>query len=592
VSFVVDIQSLFKLAQPKRSATITLSILTGVEVLLSIPGPLLFAWLIERAMTKLTLNDLLLFSLSLLVLELSSMALRILRVRLNRVLALDAANRLRDRFFTHILHLPYMWYLDHRSGGQSSSYLSDIDDIDRAVTGLVDRGMRSILMMVFLSITFLIWNPLVAIAALITIPITILLQRKLRKRVRSSSREKVDCRENLVSTVSEAVTHFQAVKAFVLEKYIGDKVEALSERYAHIATHLETRQAAMRSSSSVMLLGVQYAFFIFGALLVLAKELALSAFLGQMVLLGRLVAPMNTILDYSTELSRCRAALSRVQATLDLQREDDGDEERATLIPRASRGLAVEAKDLTFSFDDRLPLMEGWNFFIQPGQRVALVGASGSGKTTLLNLLLGLHSGYGGQLKLDGLERRDLSQVSARRHLGVVFQEQQLFNVSIRDNLSLALEGEVGDEELWKVLEMAHAAEFVREFPGQLDTIVGVDGIQCSGGQRQRLAIAQTLLRDPPLLLLDEATSALDSFSEAHIQGALTELMNSRTSIVVAHRLSTVRDADLILVIDQGVVAEQGRHHELLDRGGLYAKLCRAQVQGFLGWDDAQEEKS
>ena len=346
----------------------------------------------------------------------------------------------------------------------------------------------------------------------------------------------------------------------------------------------------MRSSSSVMLLGVQYAFFVFGALLVISNDLALSAFLGQMVMLGRLVAPMNTFLDYGTELSRCRAALSRVQATLRLQREDDGDEERNTLIPRQKGGLAVEAKNLTFSFNDRLPLMQGWNFSIEPGQRVAIVGASGSGKTTLLNLILGLHSGYGGELKLDGLERRELSQTSARRHLGVVFQEQQLFNASIRDNLSLALEAEVSDDELWQVLDMAHAAEFVREFPQQLDTILGVDGIQCSGGQRQRLAIAQTLLRDPPLLLLDEATSALDSFSEAHIQEALSELMQARTSIVVAHRLSTVQDADLILVVDHGVIVEQGRHDSLLANGGLYAKLCQAQVHGFLDWNQTQED--
>ena len=223
VKFTEDIRSLFKLAQPEPSATFTLSILTGVEVLLSLPSPILFAWLIERALTDLTIQDLMVFAGSLMVLELTSMALRILRVRLNRGLALDAANRLRDRFFTHILHLPYMWYLDHRSGGQASSYLSDIDDIDRAVTGLVDRGMRSILMMFFLSITFLVWNPLVASAALLTIPMTVLLQRKLRKKVRSSSREKVDCRENMVSTVSEAVTHFQAVKAFVLESTLETK---------------------------------------------------------------------------------------------------------------------------------------------------------------------------------------------------------------------------------------------------------------------------------------------------------------------------------------------------------------------------------
>lgn len=589
-TFWGDIGELYELAQPSSRSTLVLSLLTVFEVMLSLPGPLMFAWLIERAMNDLSTRDLGVFAITMVALELGSMGLRVLRVKLNRRLALDAANRLRDRFFNHILHLPYTWYLDHRSGGQASSYLSDIDDIDKAVTGLVERGLRSVVMMLFLAITFLIWNPWVASAALVTLPITVLLQRKLRQRVRQSSRDRVDCREQMVSTVSEAVTHFQAVKAFVLERFIAQKVDDLSMRYAQLVAGLETKQAAMRSSASMMLLGVQYAFFVFGALLVIWRELALSAFLGQMVLLGRLVAPMNTLMDYGTELSRCRAALYRVKNTMALSREDDGDDQRHTFQPHASGGMALEVKDLSFQFDDRLPLMTSWNFSVAAGKRVAIVGASGSGKTTFLNLLLGLHVGYGGSLKIDGQERCDCSQASIRRHVGVVFQEQQLLNASVRENLALALEREVSDEELWKVLELAHAAEFVRSFPDQLDTVLGVDGIQCSGGQRQRLSIAQTLLRDPPLLLLDEATSALDSFSEAHIQEALKSLMQSRTSVVVAHRLSTVRDADLILVIHEGRVAEQGQHGELMAQNGLYANLCRAQVEGFLDWEQLEGE--
>jgi ABC-type multidrug transport system fused ATPase/permease subunit len=588
-----DMNELLELAKPNKKTGFYLIIMTAFEVLLSLPNPILFAWILEKALNDLQIVDIAFFASCLLCLEISSASIRIIRVRYNRTLAVETANKLRDRFFTHLLHLPYNWYLENRSGGQSSSYLSDIDHIDKAVVGVVDRGLRSVFQIVFTAITFLIWNPFVATVALVIVPVTILLQRSLRKRVRDSSREKVNIRENMLSTLSEAVTHFQAVKAFVLEKHISSKINVLSTRYAETSEHLETRQAILRSTSSVMLLGVQYSFFVFGAILVIYKRLALPSFLGQMVLLGRLTGPLNTLMDYGSELTQCRAALHRVKATLNLDREDIDDKNKKQLSQLHKKGLSVRAKNLEFEFDSRLPLMKGWDFEIQAGQTVAIVGASGSGKSTLINLILGLHKNYRGELKINGIERSDLSQSSVRKRIAVVFQEQYLFNSSIRENLELALDEKSDDHILWDSLDKAHASDFVRECPQGLDTKVGVDGVKLSGGQRQRLAIAQALLRDPMLLLLDEATSALDSFSEAHIQSALAELKHTRTCIIVAHRLSTVRNADQILVVKDGSIAEIGDHLTLLSAGGIYSKLCEAQEEGILHWDkiESSDEK-
>jgi len=583
-----DVKGLIELAKPNNKTILYLFLMTAFEVILSLPSPILFAWLLERALSDLQIYDIVIFSSCLLCLEFSSAGIRILRVKYNRSLAVETANRLRDRFFTHLLHLPYNWYLENRSGGQSSSYLSDIDHIDKAVVGVVDRGLRSLMQIVFTAITFLFWNPFVATMALVIVPLTVLLQRSLRSRVRDSSREKVDIREDMLSTLSEAVTHFQAVKAFVLERFISTKIKNLSTRYALTSERLETRQAILRSTSSVMLLGVQYSFFVFGAILVILKRLSLPSFLGQMVLLGRLTAPLNTLMDYGSELTRCRAALHRVKATLDLKRENEDDQNKIQLSPINRNGLSIKAKNLEFSFDSRLPLMKGWNFEIESGQTVAIVGASGSGKSTLINLILGLHKGYRGELKIEDVERTELSQASVRKQVAVVFQEQHLFNSSIRENLELAIDYKPDDSMLWDALGKAHAMEFIRELPQGLDTKVGVDGVKLSGGQRQRLAIAQALLRDPLLLLLDEATSALDSFSEAHIQTALLELKHTRTCIIVAHRLSTVRNADQIFVVKDGGIVEKGNHQTLMSVAGVYARLCEAQVEGILNWDEIE----
>ncbi len=414
-------------------------------------------------------------------------------------------------------------------------------------------------------------------------PLTILAQRQLRSKVRFSSETKVNLRENMMSDLSESIANGNVVKAFGLGGRLKRHLGELSYSYADNDVVLETSQSALRSSAAIILVFTQYSFFVLGAIQVLNQGLAFNDFVAQYSMLVLLAGPMNEILDYANKLNQSAASLHRVRHLISLEPEGSQGPRQVKDLGDLSAGVTLDVEDLHFSYPKGSSIFKGLSFRVERGETVAIVGASGSGKTTLFHLLMGFFEGESGRLALNGVDVRELDLEALRAAIGIVFQEQMLFNASVRENLAIgSTEDQVEDEELWLALEQAHAADVVRALPKGLDTMIGSNGIALSGGQRQRLAIARAIVKNPPLLLLDEATSALDSISEGHIQAALKEIYKNRTSLIIAHRLSTITHADKILVMDHGVVAEMGRHEELVERSNLYRSLYEAQVEGFL----------
>ncbi len=492
--------------------------------------------------------------------------------------------------------MPYSFFLNYNAGGQANSYLNDIDDIDKAITEFVDVGLRSALAILMFGTAITIWNPYIGILSIVIFPVTIFAQRKIRKKVAQNSRSKTDLREEIVSQVSEAISTVSVVKSFGLEDMVEAQTEDASGRFKDNDVIMETYQSVMRSSASVLLIFVQYSFFAVGAVMVINGQLVISAFVGQIMFLGRLIGPLNSFLEYINTLNKSEAALHRVRETLALEREGEQHSRLIESIPSIESGVSIDINSLKFRHDEDIPLIEGWDLSIEAGQTVAIIGPSGCGKTTLFNLLLGLFDNYSGEIKFNGQNLQQTSLKAAREKTSVVFQEHILFNDSIRNNLLIGSSTDdsdsITDDDLWEVLEMAHAKEFVQNLTNGLDTMVGENGVKLSGGQRQRLSLARVIVKNSPLLLLDEATSALDSFSEVHIQKALNELFKDRTSLIIAHRLSTITHADKIIVIDKGKILQKGTHEQLLTEGGIYKKLYDAQVHGFVDWNSAIEEES
>jgi len=595
VKLILFMKELFELGKTGKRIFWILVILTVLGVLAALPGPFLFAWIISQAQSDLAVLDLVLFVCGIVFFQLLQGGVGVIRVRMNKRFSLDAANSLRDDFFSHLLRMPYSFFLKYNAGGKANSYLNDIDDIDLAITEFIDVGLKSFLSILFYGITIVIWNPVIGLLAVVIFPTTVFAQRKIRSKVAASSRNKVDLREQIVAGVSEAVNTVSMVKSFSLEDTIEQKTADISKRFKMNDVLMETNQSVLRSSASVLLIFVQYSFFVIGAVMVIDKDLKLASFLGQILLLGRLIGPLNAFLEYFNTLNKSEAALHSVRGVLNLECEGGSGDRSIDTLPYNESGVALDIESLKFRYSEGLPLIEGWDVAIKPGQTVAIVGASGCGKTTLFHLLLGLFDHYTGEIRLNGQGIKQTSLAAVREQIGVVFQEHILFNDSIRNNLLIGVSDSevesIDDDQLWDVLEMAHGREFVEQMSDGLSTIVGENGVKLSGGQRQRLALARVILKNPPLLLLDEATSALDSFSEVHIQKALDELFMNRTSLVIAHRLSTITNADLILVIDKGTITQQGTHRELIEQEGIYRRLYDAQVQGFVDWDDAVSEE-
>jgi ATP-binding cassette subfamily B protein len=316
----------------------------------------------------------------------------------------------------------------------------------------------------------------------------------------------------------------------------------------------------------------------FGGYLVSRGEMTVGTLIAFLGYIGGLFGPVQGLTNSYQTLRRATVSLETIFDILDA---DDlvGDPPNAAEV-RQLRG-EVEFHDVSFGYQAGRPVLRGINLIARPGETIALIGPSGSGKTTLTTLLQRFYRVTDGSITIDGVDIREMTQHSLRGHMGVVFQDPHLFNDTVRANIAYG-RPDASEAQVEAAARAAHAHDFIMDLPEGYDTIVRERGTRLSGGQRQRIAIARALLKNPPILILDEATSALDSESEQLIQRALKTLLQGRTAFVIAHRLSTVHDADRIIVIENGQITESGRHAELIALGGYYAGVVARQAEGFL----------
>lgn len=497
-----------------------------------------------------------------------------LRTYGNNALEQRLIHDLRIALYDKFQRLPIKWFDSNSSGEIMSRVASDVPSTDKVIVETIDQAIPAVLQFLIMAgwMFFHSWE--LTLVTLAPLPIIGIITSIYSKRSEPRWRESSEASADLNALLHDNLAGIRQIKAYTVEPEALDRFDAASRRVGEKHMRVMKGQAIvwpgvslLAESGIILMLGC-------GAWWVLDGTMEKGVPLAFLVAWGFLFDPISRINSLVQTYMGGKVAAKRVFDILDLPDEQNLTEGKR---PDVFKGRVV-FENSGFSYDPDSSAVQNVSLIAEPGMTVALVGPTGAGKSTLLNLLTRFYETTEGEILFDEHPIKSLSKEWLRDHTGYVTQESFLFNSSLRENLQLA-KSDASDDEIWKALESANAAHFVRELPEQLDTVAGERGVRFSGGEKQRLSIARALLKNPPLLLLDEATSALDNETERLVQQALETLRADRTSFVIAHRLSTVRKADLICVLEDGHLVEKGRHDELLARGGLYSKLCEASIR-------------
>jgi subfamily B ATP-binding cassette protein MsbA len=483
---------------------------------------------------------------------------------------------IRDGLYRHLVLMPVGFYTRHSTGQLISRVLNDVGTMQMSVSTLVKNIFQQILTLIALTVVVFYQDWRMAIIAVLVLPLAYYPIMRLGRRLRSlgrSNREKI---ADISSILQETFSGIRAIKAFGMEEFETERFKEKGQGYLkNIMKSVRLSEGISPLMELVGSLGVSLIIW-YGGSRVIHGQMTVGAFTSFMAACWMMYAPLRSLGTANNTLQQTLASAERVFEIMDAETEQvhEGVKEDLPVVCRE-----IEFKNVSFQYEDtRVETLSNINLRIKAGEMLAIVGSSGSGKTSLVNLLPRFYHPTEGAILMDGTDIRQVRLNSLRRQIGIVSQETFLFDDTVRNNIAYGLK----DPSLDKIIEAAKAAyahSFIMKMPQGYDTQIGERGVKLSGGEKQRLAIARALLKNPPILVLDEATSSLDTESEYMVQQALANLMKGRTTFVIAHRLSTIQNAHRIVVIDQGRIVEMGRHEELLKTKGVYHRLYQMQFK-------------
>ena len=485
---------------------------------------------------------------------------------------------LRTSVYNHVLGLHLGFFSNERKGDILSRITSDVHEVEVSITETMSVLLKEPPTLIAYFYTLVFISPELTLFTLILLPLSGGAIGLISKQLRRTARSAQESLGVLLSLVEEALGGVRVIKAFNAAPYQQARFLQESQHYADLSVKMARKREAAPPFSEFSGVLVICVILIYGGSLVLGPNptLKASGFIAYLAIFSQVLRPAKQISQSFSQVQRGIASGERIFEVIDTPPQ-------VTSPPQGRRfeGLRseIEFRDLAFAYEPERPVLQGINLTLHKGQSLALVGPSGSGKSTLADLLLRFYDPLGGGILLDGIDLRHYDMESVRARIGLVSQETVLFNDTVFNNIAFCKPGATR-QEVERAARIASAHAFISEMPQGYDTPVGDRGTRLSGGQRQRLAIARAVLLDPEILVLDEATSALDTESERLVQAALAELLKGRTSLIIAHRLSTVREADCIAVLDRGLVRQLGTHAELMAQpDGLYYRLAAMQEE-------------
>ena len=476
---------------------------------------------------------------------------------------------IRNALYRHLQRLSIAYYDRRRTGDIMSNLNNDMSAIQtEIVTDFISLVQESAIFIgSFGSMIYLQWK--LTVLCLVIVPLVSYVIKFFGKKLHNSGKDVQESLADVTSMLQETIQGVRIVRSFNRGAYEEKRFRKINQLSFAAAVRAIRQQSQMTPFVEFLAAIAVCAIIWYGGVSVIDGVMSTGELIAFLIYAINLANPTRRVAESVGNIQKSLAAAERVFSILDEQPEVQNKENAKDIEVGEGR---VEARHVSFSYEEAKPVLTDLNFLAEAGQTIALVGPSGSGKTTIANLLPRFYDVTGGGIYIDGIDIREFTISSLREHIGLVPQDTLLFNTTIKENI-LYGKLDATDEEVWSAVKAANAEKFIRELPNGIETKVGDRGLVLSGGQRQRIAIARAILKDPAILILDEATSALDTESEKIVQDALEKLMVGRTSFVIAHRLSTVKNADQIFVLNNGHIEESGTHDELINKGGLYHEL-------------------
>lgn len=573
-------------AEHKRDLYIA-NIVAVLAVLVSVPIPLLMpllvdevllgqpGWIvatIDRAFPTAWQGPILYVSVVLVVtvgLRLLGIGLNVLQTRQFMLVAKDVTYRIRRRLLQRLQRVSMAEYETLGSGGVASRFVTDINAVDDFVGQSISKLLVALLSLVGVSVVLLWMHWPLALFILLMNPIVVYLTTALGKRVKTLKKKENAAFEVFQQALTETLDAIHQIRASNRERhYLGQVIDKARGIRVHSAAYSWKSDAANRFSFGVFLIGFDV-FRAISMLMVVFSDLSVGQMLAVFAYLWFMMTPVQEVLNIQYAYYAARAALARINELLELDVEPNYPHRSNPFT--AQRTVAITVRNVSFAYRPGEAILKSVNLDIARGETVALVGASGGGKSTLVQVILGMYPLQTGDVCFDGVSVRAIGLDVVRDNVVTVLQHPAILNDTVRANLTLGRTTD--DAELWEVLEIAQLRNIVESMPAGLETLVGRQGVRLSGGQRQRLAIARMLLSRPKVVILDEATSALDNETEALVHAGVKRHLHGLTTLIIAHRLSAVKQADRVYVFEDGHIIEQGSHDELVNADGLYRKL-------------------
>ena len=484
---------------------------------------------------------------------------------------------LRNKLYNHLHYLSLSYFNKNKSGELTSILINDIDNMRAALsTSFQKLFVEPINILAFLSLLFII-SPKLAAIAILVIPISGVIIFGIAQSIRRRAARSQAKLAGITSIISETLGSMRIVKAFVMKNYELKRFYAETRKYYQLM--LRKDRLRLISSPITETIGASIAallLFIGARDVLVTQSISSEDFIRFILLLFSVLGPIKNLGNVFNELQNGLASADRVFSIIDIK-SDIHDNDDAIHIEKFQDNIRFQNVNFYYENESEM-ILKNINLSLKSGEILALVGPSGAGKSTLADLIPRFYDVTEGSILLDGEDIRNIKLNSLRSLMGIVTQETFLFNDSVKANIAYGLES-VSDENIKKAAIAANANEFIEQLPDGYDTIIGERGVKLSGGQRQRISIARAIMKNPPILILDEATSSLDTESEKIVQDAIEKLMHNRTVIVIAHRLSTVHNANKIIVLDKGDIVDTGNHNELINKEGLYKQLHNMQFK-------------